>query len=800
MRRSLQQALGNPAFVAAALLLAAASGFAAKKSEQMPGAPKVPPGHPEIYLLEPRGLQRGVPTKIKLIGTNLIGLTGLTFNNPDLKGEFLSEPEPATNEVWISVSAAAHLARGPYEISVKNTNSESSKLKLYLDDLPQVSEGDLKAAKERKAVLKLPVSFWGVLDPPGDADEIEFEANKDESVVLDLSARSIGSKATAMLALFDQNGALLASNAGFDGGDPLLKFHIPSTGHYRVRIGETTDAGSKDHFYRLSLGTFPVVVGCFPLGVPANQTSQVQLIGLNLPPESMVQIKAGAPGEMDVPVDPEKFRSRRALKVVVNDSPELIESEPNDAPGQAMKLPVPSAVNGRIWATDPGRLADVDLFQFEAKAGQTLLLETDAARRGSPVDTKMVVLYGDGKPVERLLLQAVRDSHINFRAIDSNTDDLRVENWQEMELNQFMYLQGEVCKIFRMPQGPDSGFQLYSLQGKRHDYFDTSPIAHALDEAVYIVEPHPPGAKPVPNGLPQFVLYYENDDDGERKLGTDSRLLFTAPRDGSYLVRVSDTRGHGGDRFAYRLLVREAKPDFKVTLNGANPSVNAGSGKDFSVTVDRQDGFDEDVKVEISGLPPGFTASSPVVIQAGHVEAKATINASLDAVAPDETNAATSKVEAMAMVGGQRVTKEVNSLGRIKLTEKAKLFVALEPYVEDATNFVNRAGSDKPLEITVTSGGRVPAWLKIKRNGHDDLVNFTIEGLPHGVIVDNIGLNGVLIPKNENIRQIFLTAAKWVPEVDRFCFAQTKEADKQTSLPVLLHVRKPAADVSSNAR
>jgi hypothetical protein len=94
----------------------------------------------------------------------------------------------------------------------------------------------------------------------------------------------------------------------------------------------------------------------------------------------------------------------------------------------------------------------------------------------------------------------------------------------------------------------------------------------------------------------------------------------------------------------------------------------------------------------------------------------------------------------------------------------------------------------------------VPAWLKIKRNGHDDLVNFTIEGLPHGVIVDNIGLNGVLIPKNENIRQIFLTAAKWVPEVDRFCFAQTKEADKQTSLPVLLHVRKPAADVSSNAR
>jgi len=63
---------------------------------------------------------------------------------------------------------------------------------------------------------------------------------------------------------------------------------------------------------------------------------------------------------------------------------------------------------------------------------------------------------------------------------------------------------------------------------------------------------------------PGVTLYYANDDDGERKLGSDSKLQFTAPADGSYLIRVSDTRGFGGDRFAYRLLVREPKPDFNV--------------------------------------------------------------------------------------------------------------------------------------------------------------------------------------------------------------------------------------------
>src|SRR5205814_3901131 len=128
-------------------------------------------------------------------------------------------------------------------------------------------------------------------------------------------------------------------------------------------------------------------------------------------------------------------------------------------------------------------------------------------RRGSPIDTKIEILYPDGKPVEQILFQAVRDSHVTFKPIDSVTDDLRVENWREMELNEFMYLQGEVCKIYRMPQGPDSGFQFYNAGGKRLAYFDTTPIAHPLDEPAYIVEPHPPVAALIPNGLPVFTLY-----------------------------------------------------------------------------------------------------------------------------------------------------------------------------------------------------------------------------------------------------------------------------------------------------
>jgi mono/diheme cytochrome c family protein len=790
----------------------------------------VPPPKPALTQFEPRGIQRGVTARLKLIGTNLTGLTEVKFQNPKLTAEILNDSPASANEVWLQVTAKTNLARGGYEFSVANAGGESGRLKLYVDDLPQAYESTV--SKTTRPALKLPASFWGTLDPMGDMDEIEFEAKGGQMVVFDLAARSIGSKANAAMTLLDAKGAVLDVNNGFDGGDPLLAFKIPATGRYRVRVGDEMAGGSKEHFYRLSFGAFPMVVGCFPLSVPANVESEVELIGYNLPPQAKVRIKPGSASEkqtaevpvksspsrstrnpktaqmqaipimeggVDVPIDPEKFRTRRAFKVLVGDGPELVEVEPNDTPGHAMKIPVPCSVNGRIWTSTKVQATDVDLFRFETKAGKTWSIETVAARRGSPIDTRIEVLHPDGKPVERLLLQAVRDSHITFRPIDSITTDCRVENWREMELNQLMYLQGEVCKIFRMPQGPDSGFQFYNANGKRRNYFDTSATVHANDEPCYIVEPHPPGTKLAANGLPVFMLYYANDDDGDRKFGSDSKLLFIAPAGGAYLIRVTDTRGFGGERFAYRLTVHEAKPDFKVTLNGANPTVGTGSGQEFSVSADRIDGFGGEIKVDISGLPPGLSVSTPLVIQAGHDEAKGTLNAAPDAPQPDETNASLTKVTATAMINGRLVTKEVNNLGKIKLGDKPKLFVALEPAASTAGTATS-TNATKPLEITIATGQTVPAWLKVRRNGHDDLITFTVDNLPHGVIVDNIGLNGVLIAKDQNEREIFLTAAKWVPETDRLCYAVENQAGKQTSLPVLLHVRKPGSQTTAAVR
>ena len=748
---------------------------------------RLPPAAPGLSGVEPRGQQRGTSAKFRLAGTNLFSVTNIVTSSAKVSAELVGDRSGSSVEIKLTVAADA--PRGPFELSVSGPGGESGKVKVFIDDLPQRFEPMTNASA-------LPVSFWGLLDQPGARDEFTFAATAGQTLVLDLAVRSIGSKLTnGSLTLLDERGMALTSDNGFDGDDRFVAWRVARAGRYTARVGDQMLGATKNHFYRLSVGELPMVTGLFPLSATTNAVAELTLAGFNLPAEAKVRVKAGGAGEMDVPLDAERFRTRRAFKLLVADGPQLVEREPNDQPAEATPVPVPGAINGRI-----DRPGEADLLRFEAKAGRLLLIETDAARRGSPVDTKVEVLHLDGVPVKRLLLQSVRNTAVNFRPFSSDANNARLDNYEEMELNEFLYMNGDVMRLFRMPQGPDSDMLFYTSGGKRRAYFDTTPTGHALDEAGFIVQPQPVGAKLVPNGLPVFALNFENDDDGEIKLGRDSRIHFTAPTNGAYLARVTDTRGHGGDRFAYRLVVREARPDFSVTLSGANPTVSPGSGQSFTLNAERADGFDEDIRVDIHGLPPGFSVSTPVVIQAGHTEAKGTIFAAMDAPKPEGTNAVATRLSAIATVGGKAVKREVNNFGTIKLGSKPKLHVALQPWMESATNHFDPAEAGPPLELTIAPGETIPAWLKIHRDGHAELVTFFAENLPHGVIVADIGLNGVLIPKGESERRIFFNAARWVPDQDRLFYMIEQQAGKQTSRPVLLKVRKAMPGTAASAR
>jgi len=475
------------------------------------------------------------------------------------------------------------------------------------------------------------------------------------------------------------------------------------------------------------------------------------------------------------------------------------EREPNDSPNQATPISAPCVVKGEIKPTSEHGPNDYDFFRFQAKAHQAFIVEIKAAEVGSSLDSKVEVLTNEGERIERVLLQAVRDSYLTYSGRDSETsDDFRFHGWQEMEINEYIYLNGEVMKLWQYPRGVDSGYMVYPGTGKRYSYFGTTPITHALNETAYIVVPKEPDSALLPNGLPVFPIYFENDDDPRRRLGTDSYLEFTAPEASEYLIRVSDIRGFSGENFHYELTLRAPEPDFVVTFSLDDSSINPGSGREFQLTADRIDGFEGEITVEITGLPNGFQVTSPVIIQAEQSHAYGTIYANEDASRISGNDNTSMRIISSAIIDGELIKKTVSGLNSISLGQKPKFIARLSPLdspSEMAVSSKNSIHAKGIPEVFIEPGSTISAKVQVDRqDGFGDEISFggNIVGrnLPHGVFIDNVGLNGLLISAGRDEREFVITAARWVPETSRMFHLRAEVDGNQTTWPMMLHVRR----------
>jgi hypothetical protein len=101
----------------------------------------------------------------------------------------------------------------------------------------------------------------------------------------------------------------------------------------------------------------------------------------------------------------------------------------------------------------------------------------------------------------------------------------------------------------------------------------------------------------------------------------------------------------------------------------------------------------------------------------------------------------------------------------------------------------SETSGEAPAEVTIRPGEMISCQLRVERNGFDGGIQFEVHGLPHGVIVDDIGLNGILVREKETERTIFLRAESWVPEQSRPFFAVAQVEGNQASLPLTIHVK-----------
>ena len=754
---------------------------------------------PTLQKLTPTGAQRGTQVTVTITGTNIGDATRLIFSEPGFSSRITSvkevpiekmvvpkgvvrtdapiEDKARKFELTALVSIAKEVPHGIHGFRLHTPLGVSNQLRFAVSSIAEMQEQEPNEPGKPQGVT-LPAALVGALGTAGDVDAYRFTARAGDEMVFQVVARPLGARFDSVVRLLDASGKLVAENNDLDlNRDSVLTWRFTDAGTYSIAIEDLEHGGGADGFaYRIYAGVLPYLTGVFPLGVRGGAGGDVAVSGVNLGADSVhVAGEPPYPGGRTVPVTvgvargPVLNRKAISLGTYADGS----EREPNSDMAVAQPLVIPSTVNGRIWTAGGGAdslrsshssQGDQDLFRFTAVKGQKLVFEVTAQQLGSPLDSIIEVLDAQGRVVPRALARCLARTEIALNDPDSTRRSIRLLTWNELAINDYLLVGDELLQVASLPTHPDDDLQLKSYRGIRSALLDTSPRNHSVGEAVYKVSLHAPGTRLETNGMPVFQIDYVNDDGGTRFGGKDSRLHFEAPADGTYFLRLKDVRGLDGERFAYRLTAREPAPDYSIAFDPRSFNIPRGGRVSVTVTAERKDGFSGPIDVEFVGLPPGLTSTAAripadvdttvMMISAAPDASFETYKAHLRTIEPkpapyEVAGVAVLTLAARASIDGKVVTREAERMDPLDV-------VALAP----RPDLVVTTTAER---VELVAGGDVTLTVKVERNnGFTGRVPISVMNLPHGVRVDDIGLNGVMITEEETTRTVHLVAESWV--------------------------------------
>ncbi|MBP6820468.1 MAG: pre-peptidase C-terminal domain-containing protein [Acidobacteria bacterium] len=730
---------------------------------------------PYITTTSPMGGQRGTTVTFTVDGYNLTDASEVIWSKPGiaskimLNSELVREPhrrssptatlivdKSTKHRLTIEAVISSEAILGYYTFRIRTPLGTTNSGRIIVGALPEVAEREEMNFAEAQSIT-LPSTVVGDLQRKGDADQFKFTAKAGQTIVFEVVASMLNSRLDSVLTLFDDQGAQLATNN--DNGtsrDSLLGYTFKQDGEYVIRISDLERQGQMGAYgYRLNIGELAYLTHAFPLGVKADTRAELSAFGFNLPDQKatvMPQKKTGWNDSAALMISSDKGQSFNTLRLGIGSHPEMTEqAEPTSVTSpQSVNWPV--TINGRIWneanhpVSSSPRLPVSDYFRFKARKGQQLVLEIGAQRFGSPLDAVIEVLDTNGNPIPRIVARCLLETQMTLNDRDSASRGVRISHWNGIYVNDTLMLGNELVQVEVLPKTPDEDISFKSFQGQRLTYEGTTGEAHANGSTLYKVSLHAPGTKLPVNGLP-VVTFYNRNDDGGPMYGKDSKLNFTAPEDGEYIVRISDVRGQQGERYAYRLTIHEPEPDFVLFADPENPNVPAGSSLPINVTAYRNDGFDGAIRVKLLDLPAGFTASEGVIAP-GQTSTVVMISAAANA-----TGSFPLRVQASATIDGKQIVRELKTDERI-----AVVSVAPQPELLVWTD---------PQQIILEPGGKATISIRVKRErGFAGRIPFDIRNLPHGIIVTDVGLNGVLITEEETTQRFTLSAESWVKPME----------------------------------
>jgi len=764
--------------VSAALLVVKSSPVAAAQDVPSSAEEERPnPPSPQLNAVSPRSVQRGTTTTVRLVGRNIWDADQVFIEPAFIQAKLLPGDEKKPNDRSCELTVPAEMPPRVVRMRLHTPLGSTEAKSLWISPFAEVAEKEPNDASD-VPVASLPATFSGTINTRGDRDRWSFDVRAGDELVFVLAGAEIGSALNARMSLLDANGKMVAVAERTPARrDPTLGYRFTEAGRYTLQIEDRNFTAGGNHFYLVHAGRFGWITDVFPLAVEQGSPAELQVEGFHLP-KSITIAATGTIGTREEIFETAVGPTLNAARIEVSHWPELLEVEPNDTlENSLLVVPVPGAVNGRIEPTEAGS-SDVDHVAFDAKKAERLTIEVEARRRGSPLDSVIDVLHADGTPVIQHTLRAVAETYTVLRDHNSRSRGIRLQSWDDFQINDLLLLGEEVVKIEELPLGPDEDVKFFHKNNVRIAQLGSTPQAHALESRAYKIEVHPPGVSFPPNGMPVLQWPYRNDDGGPG-YESDSRVLFDVPADGRYLVRVRDVRNLADREFRYRLVIRPRNEDFRIFMNPSNPDVPRGGSRPVTISIDRLDGFDGPVDVRLEGLPLGITATEARIDPLG-LDCTVTLTAAADAPVPSAEDSLGLRVIGRATISGKEVehtTSPPFGSHQVTITSPPDVLVQVEPSIAEI-----RPGEELRFRVSIE-----------RRHGITARIPIDVQNLPHGLRVLDIGLNGVLITEGTTSREFVVRCDPWA-EPGRFPFfasarVEAKGNERHASPAVWLEVK-----------
>src|SRR5262245_13270689 len=406
---------------------------------------------PQISSVFPQGARCGSQLEVTINGQNLSRTTKIIFSQPGVTARLL---KTANTNVRIKLEVAPHAAIGPHYFRLVTPRGSSNLLIFRVGDLLETEEAEPNDTFEKADWIQAPVTINARMAMDEDIDMYRLEVEAGERLIFDLLAARNGSGGDLALTLLEPTGHIVKHSEDHFLWDPFISFSFKEAGEYFLAIRPLDGRGNPDFAYQLTIRPGPYLASVFPLGVQQGASAELMFRGQMLAGAKRIEVERGPDQGLelkalssaadvasiqmnvakDVPLGVYHLRLwtqagwSNPIKFLVGDLPELIEAEPNDAPGKLQRVDLPAVINGRIE-----RKGDVDQFAFKVRSCEQLVFEVKAEELGSPLDAHLTLYNSKGKelasnddadPNNRLN----RDAGLQFSFLDAGDYSLAIRD------------------------------------------------------------------------------------------------------------------------------------------------------------------------------------------------------------------------------------------------------------------------------------------------------------------------------------------------------------------------------------